>query len=133
VGGSVYEVLPAADQEEFRAAFEKMISSQIEGKWNELYESFDVERNPIKKEKFAKEMNGADRLKRFIPVSMTFIPPSNDWEVEGCAEFVKSPTKGEGSISTVHARHANDGWRFGHLAIELRKDVPNGVQSCILP
>jgi hypothetical protein len=133
----IYKSLPEADREQFRVAFERRISLEIEGRWSDLYESFDVERNPITKQKFVKEMDDSNRLLRYIPLSITFMPPSGDWAVEGCAEFRKPPRtgqrKGQGSIAIVDARRTPSGWRFGYVLNPVGGDEPKEFFLCSLP
>ena len=121
----IYSPLPASDRDSFRIGLDKFVALEEQGKWDELFPLYDNEENVTLKQ-FVKGNRGLIPLLQFTPVRVTFIPPANSWEVEGCATFAR-PTSGKKSeYSTVHGRKSSNGWRFSMVAIEVldRDDPP---------
>jgi hypothetical protein len=130
----LYDTLPQADRDQFRTSLEKRVSLEVEGKWSDLYELFDSvipssgygeKESRITREQFINEMSRSDRLVRFSPSRITYIPPMDYWHITGCAEFSKPINKDHFFVSGVNARRTTEGWRFSHVAIELYEDPPS--------
>ncbi|HEY1203066.1 MAG: hypothetical protein ABSH46_20245 [Bryobacteraceae bacterium] len=136
----VYASIPAEERAGFRAALEKVLELEREGKWDEVYEWHDKEepfggKANVSRTTFVRKVRG-NRPLDFVVTGVYYIPPERIWSVVGCARFSRMPPfvgrQSGGVVASFHARRTVDGWRFG-VPPNIRVDMDaGGVQGCAI-
>jgi len=122
---TLYDAVPLADRESLRDATSKDVSCQINRNWSEMYKLYD-NRKRISLQQFIRDMNTRIKLVEFSPTAVTYIPPSNDWRIHGCAVFDFAVVDERTVDAEITAKHFPDGWRLSEVVITPRK----GPQRC---
>jgi hypothetical protein len=125
----LFSSVPSSDRESLRRTFHDFVGYQVAGDWEKVYERLDNQ-SKTPKERFVEEMR-SNSLLRFIPQSVTFIPPQGAWMLTGCGVFRNAQGGDrEGKISSVYARKVKDDWRFTPVAVVLVKGQRHNVRPC---
>ena len=129
---SVFSPVPSPDRESLRRSFDEFITLQTAGDWERVYDRLDNKSN-MSREKFVEQMR-SNSIVRFVPHSVTLIPPQGAWMITGCGVFRNAHAEQrKGVVSSVYARKVKGEWRLTPVAIVLVKDEPNNMRSCAMP
>jgi hypothetical protein len=125
----LYASVPQTERTPFRSGLEKFIALRKSGSWNEMYELLDND-NHLSRPQFADRMRQLAILTNFQPDSITYIPPSHSWSVDGCAQFLTQSGSKFTAWSSIRARQMTQGWKFSDIAVQVPKDEPTGRRAC---
>jgi len=118
-----FGAVPQAQRESLREDVAEDILYETGRQWPEMYKLYDNPRN-ISLDQFIREMNKSIRLLGFTPNAVTYIPPSDDWRIDGCAVFAGNALGKMPIDAVITARRISDDWRLGTVAVSPR-DQPN--------
>ena len=121
----LFDAVPVANRESLRDASSKVVSYEINREWAEMYKLYDNKKR-ITLQQFTRDMNKQVKLVAFRPTAVTYIPPSADWRIDGCAVFDFAVVDARTVDAEITARHFSDGWRLSEVVISPRK----GPQRC---
>jgi hypothetical protein len=125
----IYQKIPDAQRELLRRTVEELIDAEKSGDWRVVFQ-LDGKRSSQTEDDFVKEMQHRKLLREFIPLSLTFLPPENEWIFEGCANFDGDP-KSVGKYSTIHAGWKDSRWHLSGVAIEMFEK--GKIRKCVIP
>jgi hypothetical protein len=106
-----------------------MIDREISSDWADVYERFYFNERGLTKETFVNQRRHLEVL-AFVPTSVTYIPPSEVWEIKGCALFSPPLLKHKGGIvSAIYGKLTDGKWRFS-APPAITPDDDGRVRDC---
>ena len=121
--------LPDSQRENFRNALGSMVDLEVSGDWASVYDRFYDNEQGLTKEAFVKQRHHLQVL-GFVPISATYIPPSELWWIKGCAEFSPPMLRHkDGIVSAIQAKLIDGKWRFSAPSA-IAPDDEGRVLSC---
>jgi hypothetical protein len=125
----LFRKIPADQREALREGVQRLIEAEKKGDWKTVFEL--GERRPGQTaDSFASERKRRRPLRDFVPASLTFIPPDEEWVIEGCAS-VEGDRKSLGHISTIHARWKDSRWFVSEIAVAPSEK--GLIRECSMP
>jgi hypothetical protein len=105
---NIYQKVPEEQREALKQAVEKLVAAEKVSDWKAVYDLLD-KRPDETKDAFVNKMSHMRVLREFRPVKVTFMPPDESWNIEGCASLAGEHNS-EGHVANLTARWKNSCW-----------------------
>lgn len=104
----IYQGIPAERRQSLKQAVNRLVEAEKVGDWKGVYALLD--KQPAESEdSFRRKMESLRRLQEFRPLKVTFMPPDDSWNIQGCAALAGDPD-GQGHVADLSARWKDSRW-----------------------
>jgi hypothetical protein len=127
----IYQDIPAERKESLKQAVHRLVEAERAGDWKGVYALLDKQPGQSE-DTFRRKMESMRRLHGFRPVKVTFMPPDDSWNIQGCATLAGEPG-GQGHIADLSARWKDSRWYLSVISFVLFGSEKGGkLQGCLM-
>lgn len=128
-GEDIYHEIPAMRRQSLEQAVNRLIEKEKVGDWKGVYALLDKQ-STESEDSFRQNNGSLHRLREFRPLTVSFFPPDDSWNIQGCAAFADDPD-GQGRIAELHARWKASRWHLSMVSLVLFGSEKGGqVRKC---
>jgi len=125
----IYHEIPAERRESLKLGLHRLVEAEKAGDWKGLYALLD--KQPAENEdSFRRKMESLRRLHAFRPLKVTFIPPDDSWNIQGCATLAGEPDS-QGHVADLAARWKDSRWYLSVISfVPFGSEKGGKLQQC---